>query len=66
MAESRHTLPRAPSAQHHRMIHPWLTAKAFAKLALEAERRKLHPERFAADLFEIIARDDMFAAIVDE
>jgi hypothetical protein len=64
MAENRHTLPRAPSQQHH-MIHPWLTTEAFSALVSEARRRNLHPDRLAAEIFEVITRDNLFSAVID-
>lgn len=63
---NRHTiLPRAPSAQRHRMIHPWLTAPAFVALEVEAKRRGTHLEKLAAQLIEVVSRDNLFAAVID-
>ncbi len=61
---TRHTLPRAPSAARHRMHHPWLTAEASVRLKAEAERRRLHPDVLAARLLELIAADDLYDAVL--
>lgn len=58
-------LPRAPSAQRHRMIHPWLTAPAFVALQVEARGRGLHPDVLAARVIDTIAADNLFAAVLD-
>lgn len=62
---NQHNLPRAPSADRHRMIHPWLPAASYAALESEAVRRKLHPDVFAALLIDIVATDKLFGAILD-
>ena len=66
MTNPHTALPLAPRAKRHRMIHPWLPAEAWRALELEAGRRSLHPDVFAALLLEIIARDNLFNAIIDD
>lgn len=56
----------APSAQRHRMAHPWLSAAAFARIEAEAARRALHHDVLVALLLEVIAADDLFAAVIDD
>lgn len=65
MSNNKHTLPRAPVQREHRMMHPWVQLTASAVIEGEAKRRGLHPDVLAAQLLYTVAREDLFAAVLD-
>lgn len=56
---------RGPSAMRHRMVYPWLGFEAFDALKAEAARRAVHVDKLAAACLTLIARDDLFGAVLD-
>jgi hypothetical protein len=59
-------LIRAPApGVRHRMMHPWLPTEAHALLDKAARDRGLHPDVLGALVLEIVARENLFAAVID-
>jgi hypothetical protein len=51
--------------RRQRMLHPWVNESAAAALEAEAVRRGMHSDALAGELIEHVARDDLFAAVID-
>jgi len=47
------------------MMHPWLPTEAHALLDKAARDRGLHPDVLGALVLEIVARENLFAAVID-
>lgn len=64
MASSSTASP-PPSARRCTFLHVWVSEEAHAAIAAKAARWRMDPNRFSAALLEVIARDDMFDAVID-
>lgn len=59
-------LLRAPArGVRHRMMYPWLPVEVHALLDKAARDRGLHPDVLGALLLEIVARENLFDAVID-
>jgi hypothetical protein len=53
-----------PTRQRAAVTHAWLSSAAYQLLEQEAARRRVHPDRLAADILCIVIADDLFRIIL--
>lgn len=47
------------------VAHAWVAKDIYRMLELEASRRRMHPDRLAAELLTIVVGDDLMTAILE-
>jgi hypothetical protein len=47
------------------VVHAWITSETFALIEAAAERRGQHPDEMVEKALTVIAKDDLFGALLD-